>query len=656
MSTGSTERLVKYVLTVEVSPDAEQQQKRFKEFMKLTQKEVDQAVKDSADARVEVEKTSTDRITEMQREQLRVLEDINRQSTTLVDMKLAEQTKAEEEAAKAREEREKDSLRRMQDAYKKHVETVSRSAKELTDGYLSAAEGFVTLAQGAASVGILAEEDTEQMLRLVVAIKGVTDTAKGGIELYRGISAAVDGYRASVLAAAAAEQALNAARARGAGTAAANLGLAGNAVTGSAALSSASALPTALAGIGAALTSLPAAIAGALVGVVGAGAMITNVGGSRDRAAAAIDALGRSNSTAQWWIDKGNWALGTSDALISPSSWGTSYATGADMNGATGLAGEQRRAAAAEKTAKEMIRDQQLRMEMRSRHDSAAQMQFELDQQAYQMRRQRELTIEDIHGGPTADSVLERLSRAQARLQDANYQRSVADSMPSDALIKQGQIERTTKLQVQALEEVVALRRQALALQQQEGQQSLAVAKQETQEIERQLEMKKAEQQRIESQLLSARQRFGQMDEATQARAISTFRKAKAGGDLNREESSLLRSVGTPEAIKFAQDADLARADAGGVQELLAESRANVQKMAADKAKLQIELDDKREIVVEMKDDQKAAEDFAKRVGDAIAAQVIEQDELKHWLSVQEAEATLANRQSIHQFGPRTGS
>lgn len=656
MSESSTERVVKYMLTVEVSPDAEQQQKRFKEFMKLTQTEIDQAIKDSVDARVEAEKTSVDRITDMQQQQLNVLEDIQRQSTSMVEMQQAEQTRIALEANKAREEAEKDSIRRIDEEHTKHVEAVKRGSKEMTDGYIQATEGFITLAQGAASVGLLAEEDAEKMLRLIVTIRSVADVAKGGVELYRGISAAVDAYRTSVLAAAAAEQVLNAARARGAGTAAANLGLAGNAVTGSAALSGASALPTALAGIGAALTSLPAAIAAALVGVLGAGAMITNVGGSRDRAAAAIDEFGRSNTTAQWWIDKGNWVLGTGDALFSPGSWGASYATGGSINGATGLAGAQRRAAAGAETSQEMIREQQLRMEMRDRHDSAAQMQFELDQQAYQMRRQRELTVEEIFGGPTADSVLERLSRAQGRLQDANYQRSVADAMPNDALIKQGQIERTTKLQIQALEEVIALRRQALALQQQEGQQALAVAKEETREIEHQLEMKKAEQQRIESQLMSARQRFGQMNEAMQAQAIAAFQKAQSGGSLNREESSLLRSVGTQEAIQFAEDADLARADAGNFQIFQQAAQATVQKMVQDKMKLQVELDDRREIVVKMKDDEQTVKSFVERIGDAIAAQVIEQDELKYEQSVREAERRLSNSNSMHKFGPQTGS
>ena len=656
MSDPSTQRLVKYMLTVEVSPDAEQQQKRFKEFMKLTQTEIDQAVKDSADARVEAEKTVVDRITDMQGQQLNVLEDIQRQSTALVEMQQAEQTRIALEANKAREEAEKDSLRRIDEEHAKHVEAVKRGSKELTDGYLAATEGFITLAQGAASVGILAEEDAEQMLRLIVTIRGVADVAKGGVELYRGISAAVDAYRTSVLAAAAAEQVLNAARARGAGTAAANLGLAGNAVTGSAALSGASALPTALAGIGAALTSLPAAIAATLVGVVGAGAMITNVGGSRDRAAAAIDEFGRSNTTAQWWIDQGNWVLGTGDALFSPGSWGASYATGGSINGATGLAGAQRRAAAGAETSQEMIREQQLRLEMRDRHDSAAQMQFELDQQAYQMRRQRELTVEEFFGGPTADSVLERLSRAQGRLQDANYQRSVADALPNNELIKQGQIERTTKLQIQALEEVIALRRQALALQQQEGQQALAVAKEETREIEHQLEIKKAEQQRIESQLMSARQRFGQMNEAMQAQAIAAFQKAQSGGSLNREESSLLRSVGTQEAIQFAEDADLARADAGNFQVFQQAAQANVQQMIQEKMKLQVELANKQEIEIKFKEDANATKAMAQNIADIVVPQIEEQGRLQQQENINAINAQLSAKNSQYQAGPMTGS
>ena len=648
MSDPSTQRLVKYMLTVEVSPDAEQQQKRFKEFMKLTQTEVDQAVKDSANARVEAEKTAADRITEMQRDQLRVLEDIQKQSTTLVEMQLTEQQRLEEEAAKAREEREKDSLQRIQDQYEKHTKTVKQSARELTDGYLQATEGLITLSQGAASIGVLAEEDAEKMLRLIVTIRGVADVAKGGVELYRGISAAVDAYRASVLAAAAAEEALNAARARGAGAGVA--GATGNTVSGFLGGASSS---TALGGLSAALFSLPGAIAAAIVGTLGAGAMATNVGGIRDRTANAIPLD---------WVDPNSnfgWAAGGIGSIGDFGFGGVTARNASSLmfGGLSpdifgGIAAEQARAQAAAEATQQGIAKRQSRLDQEANENAKAQMQFELEQQAYQMRRQRELTVEDLLGGPTADSVLERLSRAQGRLQDANYQRSVADATPNDV----GQIERTTKLQIQALEEVIALRRQALALQQQEGQQALAVAKEETREIEHQLEMKKAEQQRIESQLMSARQRFGQMNEAMQAQAIAAFQKAQSGGSLNREESSLLRSVGTQEAIQFAEDADLARADAGNFQIFQQAAQATVQQMAREKMKLQVELAQKQDIQIQFKNDMEAIQSMGQQVADIVVPQMKELAVLQQQ-AMENAINAKASRENVKfSAGPMTGS
>lgn len=643
MSDPSTQRLVKYMLTVEISPDAEQQQKRFAEFMKLTQKEVDQAIQNSADVRVEAEKSSADRITEMQREQLTVLEDIQKQSTTLVEMQQAEQTRIVEEANRAREEAEKDSLRRIDEEYEKHVETVKRSSKELTDGYLAATEGFITLAQGAASVGILAEEDAEKMLRFIVAIRGVADVAKGGVELYRGISAAVEAYRASVVAATAAETALAAARSRTG--AAGNLGLAGTAASG--AVSGAGGLTTAVSGLSLSVAALPAAIAAAIVGTVGAGAMITNIGGSRDYVAGMLpEGFGTPGNS---WFD---WAVGNPTDFMSGF-----MPSGMDQSGMEDWINERRNALESQQTTDSRIASRQDRLSMQARHNAAAQSQFDLQLQMDQMRRQRELTVDDLFGGPTADTILSRLSLAQGRLGNANRVRAEADAMPADALTRQGDIARANEMQIRALEEVIALRKQAVMLQQQEGQQALALAKEETQEIERQLELKKSEQQRIESQLLSARQRFGQLDEATQQQAIAAFRKAQAGGTLNREESSLLRNVGTQQATEFAQAADLARADSANFTQIFgAAENATVQQLLRDANKLKLELKDKREVEVELKDDLERMEKLANRMAEETASQINERDErlLQRFIAI--LEQKLNNDNGNFGGGLRTGS
>ncbi|PQO33332.1 hypothetical protein C5Y96_10800 [Blastopirellula marina] len=170
--------------------------------------------------------------------------------------------------------------------------------------------------------------------------------------------------------------------------------------------------------------------------------------------------------------------------------------------------------------------------------------------------------------------------------------------------------------------------RDSLRRLQEQHEKHLETAKEETKEIEHQLAMKKSEQERIELQLLSARQRFGQMDEGVQQQTIAAFRKAQNGGALTRDESSLLRNVGTQQASEFAQKADLARADAAGFTQVFgAAENDTVEQLIRDSTKLKLELDDKREIEVQLNDDLERMETLASRLAEETAAQIKERDE-----------------------------
>lgn len=674
MSDPSTQRLVKYQLTMEVAPDAEQNAKRFSALMGMIQNEALNHVKDSAKAREERETSAVDKINQEYRKQLGVMEDIHAKATRMVEIAEEERTRIIKQETEKQAEARKTALDRLEEQHRKHVDGVHRSTREMHDSYISAGEGLVTFGRGLAEIGVAGEENMEKMLRMLIRVQAVVDVTKGGIEIYRGIRAGVDAYRNSVLAAAAAEEALNLARARGGTRAAANLGLAGTAntvgtmATGTLASSGlGSTLTTAIAGLGSTLAgaifSMPGAIVLGITGVGAAGAMAFNVGGVRDKAANAIptDYIDPNSMIGQG-LGTADWAMSYTSplSLLSGSLGGPAFG---------GFAKMQRDALAQQEKTRKQEADRQSyesgdEFKMFQQHNADRQGKFDLQRRLRQLYLQQEQRVDALSGGPTLDTVKERFGVAQRDLLAAQKQTSMAKSLEPGRMRDQ-ELERARSQQIEAYQRILDLTEKRKQVEREAGLDAIKSAKERSSELQKQLDLAKKEREEVEGRYLTAKERFGQMDEASQRNAITAMQKARRlgvskAGELNRDERMLLRNIGTEQAEKFARAGDTASAEDANFDQYFGSMERQVlnglgngsQGSKKIISELQAKLELENKVIVETQLD---IDQLAKTVVDAAKETIAHERELLQQQVRREFDQLQSNRNTSFRGPGRTG-
>ncbi|QDU76437.1 hypothetical protein Pan97_34860 [Bremerella volcania] len=671
MSDPSTQRLVKYQLTMEMAPDAEQNAKRFSALMGMIQNEALNHVKNSAKAREERETSAVDKINQEHRKQLGVMEDIHTKATRMVEIAEEERTRIIKHETEKQTEARKTALEKLEEQHRKHVDGIHRSTREMHDSFLSAGEGLVTFGRGLAEIGVAGEEDIEKMLRVLIRVQAVVDVTKGGIEIYRGIRSAVDAYRNSVLAAAAAEEALNLARARGGTRAAANLGLTGLGTTATTVASGTigttglgSTLTTAIAGLGTTLSgailSIPGALALAIAGVGAGGAMAFNVGGIRDRSANAIDPT---------MVDPNSMMGSIGGSMDRIGQFDTLFFGGLPINRLSmfnGLEALQDSAKARQTITQQMEAKRQSYLsgeefEQFQRDNNARQNQFDLRRQLRQLAIQREQEIDALTGGPNLETVRDRFGIAQRDLKTARQQFSMAESLEPGRMQREELVRAQNQL-VEAHQRVKDLTERRIQLEREAGQESIAAARARSSELQKQLDLAKQQRMEAESRYLSAKERFGQMDEVSQHNAIMAMQRAQRlgigrAGELSRDERMMLRNIGTQQAEQFARAGDTAAAEIGNFDQFFGTMERQVLNQLGDGSpgnrkiisELQAKLDIESRIIVETKLD---VEKITKTVVDAATSDIDHKFELMNQQIRQDIEQQGSNRSSMFGGGP----
>jgi len=127
--------------------------------------------------------------------------------------------KAVEADRKAREKQQRDeekAIRAAEQAQQQALARTEAAARGMQEAYARVTEGAMKMGRGIAILGIAGEEDLQKWMKSLAKIQAVFDLTRGGIELYRGLSDAVKAYRAWVVSATVAEEALALARAKNA--------------------------------------------------------------------------------------------------------------------------------------------------------------------------------------------------------------------------------------------------------------------------------------------------------------------------------------------------------------------------------------------------------------------------------------------------------
>ena len=121
-------------------------------------------------------------------------------------------TKTVKAEADKRNKAQKESLDKAAEDYAAYSEDVNSKNREFNDSLMGVAEGALKVGEGFVLMGLAAEEDLVKVVQTLAAVKGSVDAIRGGVEIYRNITAGVEAYNKAVLAAASAEGLLAAAR------------------------------------------------------------------------------------------------------------------------------------------------------------------------------------------------------------------------------------------------------------------------------------------------------------------------------------------------------------------------------------------------------------------------------------------------------------
>ena len=427
--------------------------------------------------------------------------------------------------ALAEEAREREKIARL---VSKSEEASRKYTTSLREGFVKAADGALLLGQGFVALGLAGEKDIEKIARTLLKVKGIVDLTKGAIQIYQGITTAVEAYRASVIAATAAETALGAARGRGA--AAGGAAVAGRAAGSGTKLAGGAA---ALGGAGGAAAVAPVAIPiaiGAIIAalIVGIASIfseslreklkaIVGLDEESKRAAASLAKLTEAANKFREGAESEKTRLGIRDAgessrisaLTERRAFGKSEPFGAGVrvqDAATKLSNIETRLA-----------------EFRKAADPDS------DGPSLSPDRGRELSRLNI-GAEDVLALEDQRKQAVESLLDAEKTRL--------SVVKKSQ------------DEAVEAERKKLGLIQQE----LATAKQKYEQ----------EQQR----LLSTEERLAQLDPLTAKRTLDAASVANSGGALTKEQADLLRGLGGI-FDKQVQGADRSRITALGLDSIV---------------------------------------------------------------------------------------
>jgi len=436
-------------------------------------------------------------------------------------------------------------------ADEQYRQSVRVSTSTAVEGSKQALQGFTSLARGVVLLSAANEETAEKMAQTILkfeagaqTIKGIVDVVQGGVKVWKA-------YTTAVQAAAAAEAAASAARGV---TGAVGAGASG---AGAAGLAGAGA-----AGIGAA-AAVPIAITAAAVSVVAATAMITNAGGSRDKASEAIRKTGMAEP--EGWMS----------AALSKMTIGSAIpGFGIDVTG--GLGGMREQAFEAQARTRRMTPGSNTKAEQEARFADEIRLRGDLRNKLFEnrMRGAGAAARGSLTGGAAdladiqaqrgvADMALKERQAREAmmmqkggRLNEAGIRRNITEGDRSQAAT-----DTTT-----ALEKAISLREQERSIVEQIRSTRLSALDQELSKLNQAKQTQESILKTMQQGLQSATERFATSDPGEQRRILEAAEAKKAGKQITPHQLQALRGSGFFEGDKQldAEAERIARAAGGG--------------------------------------------------------------------------------------------
>lgn len=603
---AESNRGVVYTLKVVEDPEAARIMKRF--GAKLGKLDADRV-----DSTSKLYQQSAVKQTDMVREQLRKQNQAVRDAATTQD---ATVTKSAEVQKKAREKQTRDfgaELKKQQQVIESTKARIASATSQMSGGLSAAAAGVTSLGQGWAYLGISSKESSEEMIKALLKVQGVVQLARGGIDIYRGITESVRAYRVMLEAATTAQVALNTAQAAsvGLGAAGAAAGATG-AVAGATGAAGVASIPLAARAIGgltaavkgaaAALTSVP----GIVLGIAAGAATLLDVGGIRSKRAAAGAASGRYDP----------------ETLKSRLLLGTNYEENIGLQRGTeirkGYEESKARVSRAESAQETQRQHAPILAAQAAALVKAELAKTPLTQKQLQARmsglqqQQAEVNLGERTGSLSHRLIIER----------------------QIAALREGVINVANK-DVTAAEKRRDIARQESAERLRTADELIARARRE-QDIQKQI----VDQQR--GVLQSAAERFALMNPLEQRRAIMLKQRAERGEEMSAQEYQTLAGVGTAKARDLGGKGLRGIAEERGFSKHFGEQeRQDIAGATQERQRLSLEIKDQRQFQIDVT---RNDAEFAKRIGKELAEHVKRRDKWIKEAVTEEFERRLRDR------------
>jgi hypothetical protein len=483
----------------------------------------------------------------------------------------------------ALDERDKEQRRALDSAEQAHTRALGRISSgnsQLKEGLFNTFEGVGSLARGFALLGFVGEEDLQKLVKQLAVIQGGFDLVRGGIQVYTGITKAVEGYRAAVQAAAAAEAASAAVRGI-----AANAGATGSTAAGVAAAGSSAIGPVA-GGLSATGPYL-ATIAAAAAPFAAAAAALASV------AAAGYIAAETLRDVRKYGVGGGS-TPGSASESIGNSFYGLSkyFASYGDSGPMSGLQAQAVNNIRQEESLKRQQAERVQRNEIRARE--AAFAKDEEDKLAFtrQIAEERAANEEQFRASQAAarrgefTSSLEFQSPEEKR---KAYEGRIGELGSGRSGLAGNELRESLEEEMQARRAIFQIREEELKLAQQTNQKALEASKQELSTIQQIVKAR-------EDSLKTAAERFADYDSSQQASIIRAVMKAREGAELGRDDRNLLRQAGTDEATGLARASAIAEAEREGFGTIAGKDRKALVDLRKEADRIKAEIDTKVEV------------------------------------------------------------
>jgi len=542
----SVEREVRYILTV-VNNDANARTLRTTmENITTATDKADQAADRSGKKREAVAKKAA---TAESKELKRV------EADRLKAIKAVEA--AEKKAHKERVQRIEKVKALQQQSAQKNAE----SSAKMRDATNTGTEGIIKLGRGMAMLGVVGEESSRKMLEGLIKVQATFDILRGGIEVWRSLSMAASAYRLSLEGVAAANAAVavsgGVAGAAGGAGAARGIGAAGAVRLGIAAGS----------GGLVAGTGLMALIGGGL----GANAIremlngdVYNEGSQGFAANTKINVpiLGRMP---EWMGRRENDLSATIRALL-PKRWEGKWTQGGSIDAARSLRASNE--------------DTERFFASETDAQAGRRQQISVDIAGQQARLSQGKSNRDFLAMDPTLSNLDRIKGQQRLLSDDQARVRSEQRAMTERGSTSGNTGSSQAIHLQS--QLVGMAGVNLGLSQERLAEEIRISDERIRGAVTDLKLsrenitdRKALIELQTQSMLSSKARFGLLSSEEQTSAVDLFRRAKAGGDITREEARRLATLPGQEAGELAQQAGLDFA-VDGVDEFYARFRESI--------------------------------------------------------------------------------